>query len=662
MSQGSEKTPLLFRERNSKDEPPRTKSTFMVERPVYQIEELNEVTAYEYPSTNVASVLKKECGSVNPKKCFYNTIPVSKWLFKYDFRKNFMGDVFSGVTVATMHIPHGLAYAILGNLPPITGIYMGFFPVLIYFLFGTSRHVSMGSFAIVCLMTGKTVVEFSNEDGVAGNATVFTPVQVATTVTFTVSIIQMFMYLFRLGIIASLLSETLVNAFTCSAAFHVVTTQFKDLLGLKLAKRSGVFRILYTLYDVGASISQANIPTVVTSAVFIAVIAINNEILKPVMAKKTKIPFPIELVAIIAGTTLSYVIDLNKNYGVNVIGFVPTGLPSPDLPTFSLIPSVLLDSFIITMVSYTVTMSLALMVAQKHHYDVDSNQELLALVTSSNCFGSFFSCMPITASLSRTMIQQAVGGSTQVASLVSCFILLFVLLWVGPAFETLPRCVLASIIVVTLKPMIMQFTSLKKYWKLSKWDVLVWIVTFFTTTLVGIDYGLLAGILVSLMSMFIRGQKAHTCLLGVVPETDLYLDMKLHKKAQELPNIKIFHYSGPLNFALISFFKSELIRKTGFDPTSWYSKQKFNTNLPCECVILDFTALTYVDPTGVATLKALLKDYQAVGVNMYVCGCSGSVFEMIMRCESYEGRKSQFMIFPTVHDAVLYKTSQEDEM
>ncbi|KAF5276713.1 hypothetical protein FQR65_LT16240 [Abscondita terminalis] len=609
---------VLFAETNvlengMEDDHLETRATLRVQRPVYQTEELNEVTTYEYPHTN----------------------------------------------------GHGLR--VLRKFAPIVGIYMAFFPVLIYVIFGTSRHVSMGTFAVVCLMTGKTVSHYAVEDD-AVNSTNYTPIQVATTVTFTVAIIQMVMYIFRLGIITTLLSETLVNAFTCASAFHVVASQLKDLLGLTLTRRKGVFGLVKTLYDVGSSISQANVAAIVISAIFIIVMVINNEVIKPILSKKTKIPVPIELVAVVTGTGISYGMSLKSQYGVNIVGYVPTGLPNPDLPIFSLIPSVIVDSFVITMVSYTISMSMALIVAQKDHYEVDSNQELLAL-SFSNCFGSFFSCMPLTASLSRTMIQQAVGGVTQIASVVSCFILLFVLLWIGPLFESLPRCVLASIIVVALKSMILQFMSLKNYWKLSKWDALVWIVTFFTTTLVSIDYGLLAGIIVSLSSIFIQGQKCYTCLLGVVPSTDLYLDIQRYKGIQELPGIKIFHYSGSLNFASKSAFKSQLFKKTGFDPNVLYTKRiddmelnQYSTSteeeeLVSQCIILDFTALTYIDPSGVETLRSLLTSYLRIDVTMYVCGCSGPVFETFKRCERYQDKDVKFMIFPTVHDAVLYSQS-----
>ncbi|KAK5638842.1 hypothetical protein RI129_013137 [Pyrocoelia pectoralis] len=643
-----------------------------VQRPVYQTEELNEVTTYEYKKPDLRRTVKKKFAACNPKSCLLATIPVLNWLSHYKWKKNIAGDLASGLTIAIMHIPQGMAYALLGNLPPITGLYMAFFPVLVYVLFGTSRHVSMGTFAVVCLMTGKVVSQYSYDE-TSGNDTHFnedvhyTPIQVATAVTVTVAAFQMLMYIFRLGIITTLLSETLVNAFTCASAFHVATSQLKDLFGLVLPKRKGIFALVCTIYDVARSLPDAKVAAIVISCVFIIVMVINNEILKPILARKTKIPFPIELAAVVIGTGLSHGFHMKEHYGLNTVGEVPTGLPLPDVPSFSLIPTIAMESFIITMVSYTITMSMALIVAQKEHYEIDANQELFAL-SCSNFVGSFFSCMPITASLSRTMIQQTVGGVTQLASVVSCLIILTVLLWIGPVFESLPRCVLASIIVVALKSMLMQFLSLKKYWALSKWDASVWLVTFFTTTIINIDYGLLAGILISLFSIFIQAQRPYSCLLGVVPNTDLYLDIKHYKGIQEMNGIKIFHYSGSLNFASKGAFKSMLFKRTGFEPLKLLTMKKKDLELTedsksereellTKYIILDFAALTYIDPSGVETLRSLIDDYRQVDVEMYISSCSGTIFETLQRCDNYEGKSSQFVIFPTIHDAVLYSQS-----
>jgi solute carrier family 26 protein len=617
-----------------------------VRRPVYQLEDLNRDTEYETPHTTFTEKCGKKIKEIRPLSCVLNSIPVLKWLPRYSCRKNFLGDLISGITVAIMHIPQGMAYGLLGSVPPVVGIYMAFFPVLIYFLFGTSRHVSIGTFAIVCLMTGKVVNQYSSIEILQNGTVVTTPspnlelplytnVEVATTVTFTVAMIQLMMYSLRLGVVSTLLSETLVNGFTCASAFHVVSSQLKDLFGLPIKKRRGNFGFPLTIYDSVMALPNANRYACAISAVACVLLILNNELFKPMLAKRTRIPFPIELVAVVLGTTASYFLNLDSEYGISVVGHIPTGFPTATPPAFSLIPTVFVDSFVITMVSYTVTMSMALIFARKLMYEVDSNQELLAL-GFSNTRGSFFACLPVTASLSRSMIQQAVGGVTQIASIVSCSILLVILLWIGPLFESLPRCVLASIIVVALKGMLFQCQSIVKYWKLSKWDALVWIVTFSTTLFIQIGYGLAAGVAVSLLSVFIQGYKPYTCLLGVVPNTDLYLDIKRYKKAQEIPGIKIFRYSGGLSFASRAAFKDLLSRKIGFEPTSLLRKRTRleesasrsvsddYDDLLTRCIILDFSALTFVDPSGVDQLRQLQSDYAKLDIALYIAACSGT--------------------------------------
>ncbi|KAG5891410.1 hypothetical protein JTB14_031477 [Gonioctena quinquepunctata] len=650
------------------------RTSLQIERPVYQIEELNEQHLYEKPYCTLKSFCKKTCGSIRPVSCLKKTIPVLSWLPEYNWKRSFSGDIVSGLTVAIMHIPQGMAYGLLGGVPPVVGIYMAFFPVLIYFLFGTSRHVSMGTFAIVCLMTGKVVTQYTTieilqngtrrhllSDLEASNSPSYTNVQVAMTVTFTVAMIQLAMYVLRLGLVSQLLSETLVNGFTCASAFHVVASQLKDLLGLDTRKRRGNFSFVYTIIDSVKAIPEANTNAVLVSAVTCTILIINDKLIKRWLGRKTKIPFPIELVAVVIGTTISYYLNFNTVYRITVVGSIPTGFPEPTLPAFELIPQIFLEAFVITMVSYTITMSMALIFARKLMYEVDSNQELLAL-GFSNTMGSFFSCMPVTASLSRSMIQQAVGGVTQLASIVSCGILLVILLWIGPFFETLPRCVLASIIVVALQGMLLQCTSCVRYWRLSRWDGIVWIVTFVTTLFVQISYGLAAGVAVSLLSIFLQGYKPYTCILGEVPNTDLYLDIKRYKGVQEIEGIKIFHYAGGLSFASRSSFKDILVRKTGFDAAAILRKRSKlaergiheDDELLTRCLILDLSCLTFVDPAGVDFLRTLQADCNELNISMYISGCSGPVYEVMKKCDTVEKKENKFVIFPTVHDAVLF--------
>lgn len=184
-----------------------------------------------------------------------------------------------------------------------------------------------------------------------------------------------------------------------------------------------------------------------------------------------------ELILVVSGTLASRYLHLDTLYEVDTINLIPTGFPAPELPSFNLMSSLVSDAFIIAIVSYSVSVSMALIFAKKENYKIDFNQELLAIGTG-NILGSGFRCIPFAASLSRSVIQHAVGGKTQIASLVSCGILVFILLWIGPFFEALPKAVLAGIIVVSLKGLLWQIKDLNKFWKLSKLDGIIWMVTF----------------------------------------------------------------------------------------------------------------------------------------------------------------------------------------
>lgn len=414
--------------------------------------------------------------------------PVVRWLPKYSVREDLPGDIISGMTLAVMHIPQGIGYALLAHVPPIIGIYMAFFPVIMYFIFGTSRHNSMGTFAVVSLMVGKSVLRLSNIEGEShakGNSSNpfaealvatpagYDPVQVATALCLVVGVWQILMYLLQLGVASSLLSETLVSGFTTGASIHVLTSQIKDLIGIKLKPVTGYFEVILIYKQIFENFLTLNNVAVVISVVSIVILILNNEVLKPILSKKTTIPLPIELIVVIVGTVLSSTLNFEENYSVSTIGDIPTGFPEPETPSISLAKELIIDGFVIAIVSYTISVSMGLILAQKSNYEINFNQELLAM-GAGNIFGSFFSCMPFAASLSRSYIQHTTGGKTQVASIVSCGILAVVLLWVAPIFEPLPRACIASIIVVALKGLLWQVKQFFGFWKLSKLDACLW--------------------------------------------------------------------------------------------------------------------------------------------------------------------------------------------
>ncbi|EAA07140.4 AGAP010344-PA, partial [Anopheles gambiae str. PEST] len=653
---------------------------------------------------------------MDTKTCLTGLFPIFQWLPEYSFPSDFIGDLISGLTVGVMHIPQGMGYALIANMPPITGIYTAFFPVFIYFLLGTSRHNSMGeltgiqcylqnnvtkqcvsniyiyltlhysgTLAVVSIMTGKVVYNHS------GEGSNFTNLEVGTALCFLVGIIQLVMCLLRMGAASFLLSEALVSGFTTGAAVYVFTSQMKDILGVTLPPLGSKFEIVYTYYELGKKIPETNLINLAIAAVAIIILLINNEIIKPRLAKLCIIPIPIQLILVIGGTLLSIQYNLKENYAIKVVGTIPQGLPAPKLPNFDILPEILTESITVAVVGYTVSVSLGIIFAKKENYEIGFNQELLAL-GAGNVFGSFFSCYPFAASLSRAAIQYLAGGKTQITGLISCSLLAVVLLFVASFFQPLPRCILASIIAVSVQGLLMQAKDLPKFWRQGFFDGVTWVLTFISVVFISIDVGLLVGFALSVSSIFFRALRPYMCQMGNVPNSDVYLDITRYEGVRcslidlafkaygalligvflflfqlffqliEHRGIKIVHYSGGLHFASRAVFKSNICQFLNINLTEETKRRKSPNFIEADdaikYLILDFTALSYIDPSAISTFKTFVKDLEVIDVQTLLAGCSPLVFEKMKKCNFIGGEENYVRTYPTVHDAVHFAQKQ----
>lgn len=204
----------------------------------------------------------------------------------------------------------------------------------------------------------------------------------------------------------------------------MIVTQLKDLFGIPVPRHKGAFKIIFTLRDVIINLPQLNPYTVGVSIACVAFMILMNEIIRPLAAKKCTFPLPSELMAVIGFTAISYALNLGgPKSKVIEVGEIPTGFPIPQMPPVELLQIVAVDSIAVCIVSYSIIMSMSLIFAKKDNYEVRANQELLA-TGLANIFGSFFSCIPLSCSLSRSVIQHKTGGKTQVASIVSALLIL----------------------------------------------------------------------------------------------------------------------------------------------------------------------------------------------------------------------------------------------
>uniref|UniRef100_A0A672L7F6 SLC26A/SulP transporter domain-containing protein n=1 Tax=Sinocyclocheilus grahami TaxID=75366 RepID=A0A672L7F6_SINGR len=523
------------------------------------------------------------CSSEKAKSVVFGFLPILTWLPSYPLKQYLFGDIVSGISTGVMQLPQGLAYAMLAAVPPVFGLYSSFYPVLLYTFFGTSKHISIGTFAVISLMIGGVAVREAPDSMFAVNGTNASQivdfeardarrVEVVVALTTLVGIIQFVLGLLRFGFLAIYLTEPLVRGFTTAAAVHVSVSQIKYLLGVHTARFNGPLSVVYSLDAVFRNIASTNVVTLIIGlvcTVFLYFIKDLNERFK----KKLPIPIPGEIIVVIVSTGISYGMVMSENYGVEVVGKIPTGLLPPKIPDFSVFPGLFPDAFAIAVVGFSIAISLAKIFALKHGYSVDGNQELIALGLC-NFMSSFFHTFAVTASMSRSLVQESTGGHTEIAGLLASLLVLLVVVAIGFVFQPLPTTVLAAIIMVNLLGMFKQMKDIPALWRTSKIELAIWLVSFFASVLLGLDYGLVVAMGFAILTVIYRTQCPKNALLGQIPDTGLYFDVDEYEEAEECTGIKIFQSNTSIYFANSDLYVSALKAKTGIDPAKLLAARK----------------------------------------------------------------------------------------
>eukprot|EP00064_Thunnus_orientalis_P005058 superscaffoldBa00000481_g5071 len=662
-----------------------TQLMYKIERPVYDEAFIQSQLLHRKENSTTLRQRLAQRFRCSAKAAVLSFLPILTWLPAYPVKQYLFSDVVSGLSTGVVQLPQGLAYAMLAAVPPVYGLYSSFYPVLLYTFFGTSRHISIGTFAVISLMIGGVAVREapdsmffmlpangSNMSAILDvEARDARRVQVAVMLTTMVGIIQIVLGLLRFGFVAIYLTEPLVRGFTTAAAVHVVVSQLKYLLGVKTQRFSGPLSAIYSVKAVLSDITSTNITTLILGLVclvFLYVIKDLNERFK----KKLPIPIPGEIIVVIVSTGVSFGLSLSDNYKVDVVGNIPTGLLPPSAPQFSLLPNLVTDSFTIAIVGFSMGISLAKTFALKHNYSVDGNQELIALGLC-NFISSFFQTFAITCSMSRSLI----------AGLLASLVVLLVVVAIGFVFQPLPQA--------------------------------IWLVAFIASVLLGLDYGLLVAVTFAILTVIYRTQSPKSAVLGYVPGTGLYCDVDEYEEAAECEGIKIFHSNSSIYFANSDLYVNALKEKTGVNPEHLQATRKarrkqrekangsqksplkirvddkkqgvthevlsynhtaeeqrngqledrhsesdseevvfFEPLSPVHSIILDWTPATFIDSVGAKAIKQVIKEYAAVDVRVVIAGCSRGLLSELDTLQFFSGFMTTEMMFPTVHDAMLH--------
>ncbi|TWW65008.1 Chloride anion exchanger, partial [Takifugu flavidus] len=518
-----------------------------------------------------------KCDAKRAKNTALSLLPIVGWIKIYRIKEWLLNDIVSGVSTGLVAVLQGLAYCLLASLPPWYGLFSAFFPVVIYFFFGTSRHISVGPFPVLCLMIGSVVTRLVPDEGPPVNITGFEGltrdeqrVLVASSVTFLTGIMQLAMGVLQVGFVVMYLSDTLVSGFTTAAAIHILVSQLKFVLGLQVPGISGPLAIIYTLEIIFAKITSTNVCDVVIALVIMVVVFIVKE-LNDRFKSKLPVPIPIEVIMTVIACGVSYAFDFRVKYGIDVVGYIPQGYESPIAPNLHIFKETAVEAFPMAIVGFAVAFSVAKVYSVKHDYTIDGNQELIAFGIS-NIFGASFKSFAASTALSRSAVQESTGGKTQIAGVLSALIVMIVTLAIGFLLDPLPKSVLGAVVIVNLKGMLMQVREIPYLWKRDKPDCVVWLGTCIASILLGLDLGLAVGLGVELISVILRTQFPRCSVLANIRGTDIYKDRKDYTNIIEPKGVIIFRIPAPIFFANIEFFRSKLIEAVSKTMTPYHKQ------------------------------------------------------------------------------------------
>lgn len=532
-------------------------------------------------------------------KLLKQLIPILEWLPNYK-SSQFRGDFIAGITVAIVLIPQGIAYALIAGLPPIYGLYCALVPQVMYAIFGSSRQVAIGPVAMDSLIvaTGVSTIALTGSESY---------IAIAILLALVVGAIQFLMGVFRLGFIVNFLSRPVIIGFTSAVALTIGLNQFRNLLGVDFIQ-SDQIHILFE--DIWERISEYNLNTTIIGVLASILIIIFRKISK-------KIPNALIVVGLGILIIRYFGVQLQD---VAIVKDIPSGLPEFTAPNidFELIRELMPIALTLVMVGYLETISIGkTLEAKQDDYRIRPNQELIALGLS-NMAGSFFKAYPSTSSFSRSAINQESGATTGMSSLISVIVVVLTLLFLTPIFYHLPKTVLAAIIIVAVFGLI-NIREAKQLWKSNNLDFWLLLVTFLSTIIFGIEYGIIAGVGLSLIILIFRTSRPYVTELGKVPESNFYRNRNRFEEVIIEDDVLIFRFDAQLFYANSSYFRDTL------------DEMAAKKGKALKLIVIDGESINRVDSTGVEMLKERIKYYRKRRIDFYFAGIKGPVRDVLFR-------------------------------
>ena len=541
----------------------------------------------------------------------------------------FTEDLVAAIIVTILLVPQSLAYALLAGLPPQVGIYVSIFPLLAYAAFGSSRYLNVGPTAVISLMTAASIAVLPEG----------TRLLSAAALALMTGGILLVAGLFKAGFVMNFVSRPVVSAYITGAALLIIFSQLKHIFGIT-ASGNTVFALLSDL--------RTNLPNTNKVALWIGVSAVAilwlikkylayGLVKLHIKSRKAKLVGRMAPILIVAGfIAVSTVFNLADKFDLRVVGNIPAGLPPLDFPMLSMpeFRALFVPAIVIAIVAFVDSTSTAQELAARARGRIDSNKELLGL-GASNVIAGLTGGYPINGSMSRSAVNFSAGGQTQIVGVLVAAFMALTAVFLTPVLKALPLAVLAALIIVACFSLL-DFKSLWRTWVYSRGDGITALTTFLAVLLLGVQWGVLAGVVLAMALHISATLQPHMPLVGRFPGTEHYRDAgRFNVETNEI--VKTLRIDESLYYANARYLEDKVARVVAESPEM--------TDLVMMC-----TAVNRIDASALSSLEEINKRLKSADIRLHFSDMQSRVKERLFRSSFLDRLTGQ--IFLSQHEAM----------
>ena len=523
-------------------------------------------------------------------------VPLIGWITSYQ-RAWLRDDLVSGVVVGAIMVPVAMAYAQMAGVPPQAGLYSAIIGMALYAVFATSHHLKITTSSTMALMSIAVVAPLAG-----GDAATF--MALTSALAITVGIIMIVLAFMKLGFISDFLAKSVMTGYIFGVALLIAMSQLPKIFGVPGV--SGTF-----FEQLGQFITE--LPQTNPYALALGV----GTIVLILLIKRYKPLIPGALVALILGTALAGIFQLSTTQNVSVVGDIPTGMPSPTIPIISLqaIPFLIGGAVGMVFLAVGETLGTGRAYAAKYHYEVNADQELLAM-GAANVGSGLFQGITIDMSLSNTASGEVAGERTQLSSLVSSGVILAVVVFLAPLLRNLPSAVLGGIVLSSILGLF-NFEEFKRYYRQRKTDFVLACTALAGVALSDVMTGLVLAVLLSLVMLLYRASRPYIASVGLRPSGE-FGDLERHPDCQRIQGLVILRLDAPLYFFNANVARTQILAQAATDP-------------PPQAILLELGASADLDIGTADILRDLCSDLRANQIDLLFAQIRGSVRDRMLK-------------------------------